>query len=246
MISFRDGTLQWPLRYLSVLITGALLLLVQGCGDKIPLLEEDILGRIWLQESHGEEGVDGFYATTGGQLRLINRHHMDGVYWEVHEDRLLLWVRYQDQTNLHLLEYHPLLIDGEMSLSASSELLTSTYSAMPLQEPLDNIPYVPATLDGSPVEKPSRTGPEPYLQLDTSDGSLRGFGGVNNFHGTYQRIGPVGFKTGPMAATRMSGPGMDYELRFMQCLDQADTFLAVRRMLFFYQGSRLACSLQTN
>lgn len=228
-------------RSLLVLLFGASLLLLPGCAQKIPTEYGDISDRVWLRTSADPGGVEGFFTGRGGQLLLVSDLPMDGLSWEMKDDHLLLWLLTQDQLTLQSFKYIPLLIEGRMILSETLSEQSPAYVAETPQEPLSKVDYLPIYLKGSLAKSPDEDGRVVYLQLDTSDSSLRGFAGVNNFYGSYQRKGAVGFEAGPMATTMMTGPRMDYEINLMNCLDQAEAVLSLDKRLFFYQDARLLC-----
>jgi heat shock protein HslJ len=81
------------------------------------------------------------------------------------------------------------------------------------------------TVDGVPVsEMMSSTLRSPSLTI-ADDGTLNGFSGVNNFHGSLSPTDLANgtFRPGPMAMTMMAGPedAMRVEGRFMQDLHAA-------------------------
>lgn len=236
----------FPVKYLMTLTIGALLLLLQGCTQKPVIEHADIADRVWLRTSNGIKGINGFFTGKEGQLLLINVLLKDGLYWELKENQLLLWFRVEGQSTPQSVEYHPLMFEGKLRLAENLSEESAVYLAKALQEPLRNVQYYPTCFRDTPVARPDRDGQAAYLQLDTDDRSLRGFGGVNNFFGSYQRQDAVGFNVGPITSTMMTGPGIKYEATFMQCLDQSDALLAVDKRLFFYQDSRLLCSFSAD
>ena len=243
MSRLEDFSLKLIPQRLWVLIAGVLLLSL-GCAQKVPMRAEDISDRVWLHMSSDGTIKDGFYAAPDGRLLLVNNFYEDGARWELRDDLLLLWFRAADESMLQSRQFRPLLSGEMLVLTPSTEEATPVYSAERLQGLQSHVQYfatdsAEVSTDGSGSETPLA-----YLQLDPADKSLRGYGGVNNFHGRYQHEGPTGFKLGPMSSTRMSGPGMDDELKLLQCLDLADTLLPVRSEIFFYQGTRLLCSFQ--
>ena len=233
-------------RCLLSLLLGVVLLLLPGCAQKNLMPHDDISGRLWLRTSNQLEGLEGFFTGTDGQLLLVNELAADGISWALQDDRLVLWLHAEDLAVGQSAEYHPLLIEGKLVLSPDLAKGSAGYVAETLQEPLSNIDYFPTYLRGSPDRSPGKDNPPVYLQLDAGDKSLRGYGGVNNFRGSYQRTGAVGFKVGPMATTMMAGPRMDYETKLLQCLDQADAMLPLGKRLFFYQNARLLCSFSAD
>lgn len=236
----------FPVKHLMILTIGALLILLQGCTQKPAIEHADIAGRVWLRTSNDIKGINGFFTGREGQLLLINALLKDGLYWELKENQLLLWFRAENQSTPQSIEYHPLMFEGELRLAEDLSKESAVYVAKALQEPLRNVQYYPTYFRETPAASPDREGLAAYLQLDTDDRSLRGFGGVNNFFGSYQRKDAVGFNVGPITSTMMAGPGMEYEATFMQCLDQSDAILAVGKRLFFYQESRLLCSFRAD
>ena len=57
------------------------------------------------------------------------------------------------------------------------------------------------------------------------DGSLSGFGGCNNYSGTYQAGTDGSMKVGPLATTAMAcADGMDQETAFLSALQTAESF----------------------
>lgn len=231
-------------RYLLILTTGVLLL--QGCVETIPLQYEDISDHLWLRSSSDGKEFEGFFAGADGQLLLVDKFSTDGTYWELHDNVLLLWMRTEGQSMLQSVEYYPLFVEKKLLLSQSREEGAPVYVAETYQEPLSNVRYSPTYINGKSTGSLSYEVSNAYLQFDTSNKTLRGYGGVNNFQGSYERKGVAGFKMGPMVATMMDGPGMDYEIKLMQCLDQSDTILAVRKRILFYQNSKRLCSFSTN
>ena len=235
----------FPHGYIRILVIGVLLLL-HGCAQKTPMQLDDISDRIWLPAFSENQVMDGFFTGAGGQLLLVNTLPHNGVSWELKDDHLLLWFRTENQLTLQSVEYYPLLLEGQLFLARAPSRELPAYVAKTIREPLSNVKYLPTYL-GEPLPvSPAREDQTAYLQLDTGDRSLRGFAGVNNFHGSYQRNGAAGFKVGPIATTMMTGPGMDYELKFMRCLNQSDAILSVNKRLLFYQDSRLLCSFRTD
>ena len=236
----------FPNGYTRILVIGALLFMLHGCAQKIPMQPNDISDRVWLPAISENQVMDGFFTGAGGQLLLVNTLPHDGVSWELKDDHLLLWFHTENQLTLQSVEYYPLLLEGELFLARALSRERPAYIAKTIREPLSNVKYLPTYL-GEPLSaNPAREGQTAYLQLDTGDRSLRGFAGVNNFHGNYQRNGAASFKVGPIATTMMTGPGMDYEMKFMRCLNQSDAILSVNKRLLFYQGSRLLCSFSTD
>ena len=240
--------------YKLVLVIGALLLLLQGCAqsppiqpdDISPMQLDDISDRVWLPAFNENQVMDGFFTGADGQLLLVNTLPHDGVSWELKDDHLLLWFRIENQLTLQSVEYYPLSVEGRLFLARALSQELPAYVAETIQEPLSNVQYFPTYL-GEPLPvSPDSKGQAAYLQLDTGDRSLRGFAGVNNFHGSYQRKGAASFKVGPIATTMMTGSGMDYEIKFMMCLNQSDAILSVSKRLLFYHGSRLLCSFSTD
>jgi heat shock protein HslJ len=236
----------FPVKYLMTLTIGALLILSQGCTQKPVIEYGDIADRVWLRTSNDLKGINGFFTGKEGQLLQINALLNDGLYWELKENQLLLWFRAEGQSTPQSLEYHPLMFEGKLRLAEDLSDESSVYVARALQEPLRNVQYYPTYFRGTAAASPDREDQAAYLQLDTDDRSLRGFGGVNNFFGSYQRKDAVGFNVGPITSTMMAGPGMEYEATFMQCLDQSDAILAVDKRLFFYQASHLLCSFSAD
>ncbi|MGK2905461.1 MAG: META domain-containing protein, partial [Desulfuromonadales bacterium] len=219
-----------------------LFLLLHGCAQKPVIPLEEIPDRVWLPVSNENHVMDGFFTGADGQLLLVNNLHHDGVSWELKDDHLLLWFRTENQSALQSLAYYPLLLEGKLFLARAVSQESPAYAADSIQEPLSNVHYFPTYL-GEPLSvSPDSPDHAAYLQIDTGDRTLRGFAGVNNFHGSYQRTGAAGFNLGPIATTMMTGPGMDYERKFMRCLNQSDAILTVSKRLLFYQGSRLICS----
>lgn len=235
------SSLSFP-RYVLILMAGALLLLLQGCAEKISIQNEDISGRVWLKTSSDDTVLDGFFTAPDGQLQLINHTYMEGLYWEIHDDHLLLWVRTEGQPMLQAFDYHPFQLKEKLVLSPAPEQGSSVYRAEELQEPLYNVYYLPGDFRKFPSNRQGKAAETIYIQLDSADMSLHGYGGVNNFYSHYQREGETGFKIDSISSTMMSGPGMDYELKLMQCLDMADSLISVRKQLFLYHGTRFLCS----
>ncbi len=241
-----DNYPAFPVKYLMTLTIGALLLFLQGCTQKPVIEHADIVDRVWLRTSNDINGINGFFTGREGQLLLIDVRLKDGLYWELKENQLLLSFRTENQATPQSLEYHPLMFEGKLRLAEDSSEESAAYAAKVLQEPLRNVQYYPIYFREAAAASPDREEPAAYLQLDTDNRSLRGFGGVNNFFGSYQRKDAVGFNVGTITSTMMAGPGMEYEARFMQCLEQSDAILAVEKRLFFYHDSRLLCSFSAD
>jgi heat shock protein HslJ len=237
--------------YTRILVIGALLFLLHGCAQKTPMQLDsmqldDISDRVWLPAFSENQLMDGFFTGAGGQLLLVNTLPHDGVSWELKDGHLILWFRIENQLALQSVEYYPLLLEGKLFLARALSQELPVYVAKTAQEPISNVKYFPTYL-GEPLPvNPDSKGQTAYLQLDTGDRSLRGFAGVNNFHGSYQRKGAASFKIGPLATTMMTGSGMDYEMKFMKCLTQSDAILSVNKRLLFYQGSHLLCFFNTD
>lgn len=236
----------FPVKYLMTLTIGALLILSQGCTQKPVIEPADIADRVWLRTTKNMQGINGFFTGSEGQLLLISELFMDGLYWELKENQLLLWFRAEDQSTPESVEYHPLMFEGKLRLAEDLSEESTVYDAKVLQKPLRNVQYYPTYFREIPAASSDGKGQAAYLQLDTNDGSLRGFGGVNNFFGNYQRKDAVSFNVGQITTTMMAGPGMEYEATFMKCLDQSDAILALDKKLFFYQDSRLLCSFSAD
>ena len=226
------------------LLAGAALFLLQACTEKAFLAEPDVLGRLWLHSPGEGLDLEGFFIDSDGQLLLVNQLSTAGLFWELQEDRLLLWSRSEEPLKLQASEYRLLKNEGGAVLSMTQGQETVTYIPEPLQKPFSNVHYYPLYVFWLTAKVSARPGSVPYLQLDTDHQSLRGYGGVNNFFANYQREGTTGFSSGPIASTMMTGAGIDYEISFMKCLTQADALLPVRKHLFFYRESRLLCSFQ--
>ncbi|MBX3364712.1 MAG: META domain-containing protein [Phycisphaeraceae bacterium] len=68
-------------------------------------------------------------------------------------------------------------------------------------------------------------GPGVTLEL-YAGGRVRGYGGVNHFHGVVRSNGPGEMVFGDLASTRRGGPPelMDLEQRYLQALGEVDRF----------------------
>lgn len=232
-------------KHILISMIGVLLLLLPGCTQKTPVQPRDFAGRLWLR-TVASPGPEGFFTGADGRLLLITDPAEEGLSWELHDGKLLLWSRVQDQPTLRSSEYHPILIEGSLFLATELSGTLPAYTSKEPGGPLDKQDYVPTYLGESQKDNPAGGDQTVYLRFDTNDSSLRGFAGVNNFYGSYERRGAVDFKVGPLATTMMSGPGMTSETKFMNCLVQADALLPESGMLFFFQGSGLLCSFHAD
>lgn len=74
------------------------------------------------------------------------------------------------------------------------------------------------------AEKPQRD----ITILIAPDGKVSGCAGVNRYFGTAKVDGAaktIDFKSNPMGATKMAGPGMAYEDAFFKMLNSVDSFI---------------------
>lgn len=211
-----------------------------ACSQAVPVHKEDVAGRLWLKEVDEECGAAGFFAGEDGQLFPIGQHSQDSGSWEVLDNRLLLRLGPQTAPPLPTLEFCAKQGTAQLVFVPCQEAGGVAYVAESLQEPLNRIRYFLMP----DQTQPDCTHSDAFLMFDVDDRSLRGYAGVNNFYGTYQRRGVTDFKSGPMTSTKMAGPGMDEEIRFMQCLEQANALLVVRDELFYYRDFRQLCSFR--
>lgn len=187
--------------------------------------------------------MEGFYTAADGRLLLISRPALTGVSWSLQDDQLLLDLIDVDGGGDRLrLQVRR---DGDgLLLAPAEDPAAPGFARAALQEPLSRRPYRPVYLNGAEAAAGPQGSEPVYLQFDTADQAVHGYGGVNNFHGRYQRDGAIGLTFGPMASTMMSGPGMDYELLLLSGLEQVDACLALGDRLLFYKGATLLIGLR--
>ncbi len=75
-------------------------------------------------------------------------------------------------------------------------------------------------------------------------GQVSGFGGVNNFSGTYQAANFPKISFGPMAATRVWGPDIEFEQQFLQRLNEVNKVVALDNVAYLYRGSDIFLILE--
>ncbi len=104
-----------------------------------------------------------------------------------------------------------------------------------------SLPGTSWTVIGYNNGKQAVTGPSaeatPTLVFGT-DGTVSGFGGVNNFNGPFESTEKT-VKIGPLAATMMAGPQelMDQETQYLAALENSTVWALVQGRLEMRDGS---------
>ena len=126
--------------------------------------------------------------------------------------------------------------DGVLTLSTGGNETLTYEKAKPA-----SLPGTSWTVIGYNNGKEAVTGPSaeatPTLVFGT-DGTVSGFGGVNNFNGPFESTEKT-VKIGPLAATMMAGPQelMDQETQYLAALENSTVWALVQGRLEMRDGS---------
>lgn len=229
-------------RWLLVLLVVLVFPMIAGCSINPLLKLQNVNEKAWLRSF--PDGFDGFFVAADGRLLMINIYSLLGDCWELRDDRLVLWTHTERYPEPQPIAYRGRLDDERLVLLPAEGNDTLVYASVNNGEPISGVLYSPVYLKNLQALTLPINPESVYLQFNAEETSVRGFGGVNNFTGSYQRFGKTGFKSGPLASTMMAGQGMDYEMLLLSCLDHADTILSLEKLLFFYHGRELLGSFR--
>lgn len=99
-------------------------------------------------------------------------------------------------------------------------------------------------IDGKLIKIPS-TVREPHFILRNDGKSLKGFGGCNNFKGTYE-VNENKIKFGPIAGTRKFCKNtMDLENLFMKIFSEANNYIIFGESLEFYRNEKVLAKFES-
>lgn len=199
---------------------------------------------VWLRPVEGPVAFDGFYLAADGRLLLINIFSMTGDRWAWEKDTLTLWTHTERYPKPMPVKYRIKRDGATLSLRGPSGSSAGSYEAASEAARLSGARWRPVFLLNPQGFNPP-TGPPVFIQFDPDPPRAHGFGGVNQFQGSYRTDG-IAIKIGPLGATMMSGPGLDYEMLFFSVLSRSDTFLIARGMLFLYQGAEITAAFRAD
>jgi copper homeostasis protein (lipoprotein) len=91
---------------------------------------------------------------------------------------------------------------------------------------------------GQPVRMKTPDENIPWFILRQEENRITGFGGCNNFSGTYELPDGGGIRFSPIVATKMACPHLDmnYEPMVFEVFEKADTYRISRNMLILSRG----------
>jgi len=222
------------LRLLSVLPLLAALLLLPSCAARQGG-GGNIAGIAWLAQS-GAQDAKGFYLERDGRLLLLGDAEQVGQTWKLTDASLVLTISPDgvQPGKPHIYTAAP--GGGRLTLTPQRGGTHAVYLAAGAPGSLRGTRWTPLWVRGAEkVAKPYALGLEPHLRFDDLEPRVDGFAGINKFHGPYERNGDTKVALGPLAATRMSGPGMPWEAKFLEALGQADTMVVTGQRLYLFR-----------
>ena len=86
------------------------------------------------------------------------------------------------------------------------------------------------------IELDGRDAPPGLSIAFAEDGRVVGQGGVNRFFGTYEIPSPGGLRLSPLGRTRMAGPGLAEEDRYLRALQHVDGYRVDASSLHLLSG----------